>query len=152
MDEHKDWTTLSAQVGDIADELTATMRAHVAAVVVDESLSRQLLASRLRAEMPSGAILLSESLRYSRGPIQWNEARNRATFTARLTGMIVSQVDSAALREQLAGLPLDEARLLIESTASLNGESVTQIQLFPAAMDRMPSLPVRINLEVRLPE
>lgn len=152
VEEHKDWTTLSAQVGDIANELTATMRAHVAAVVVDESLSRQLVASRLRAEVPSGATLLSESLRYNRGPINWNGARNRATFTARLTGMVVSQVDSAALRERLAGLSLEEARLLLESTANLAGESATQIEVFPAASDRMPSLPIRINLEVRLPQ
>ncbi len=152
VEEHKDWTTLSAQVGDIANELTATMRAHVAAVVVDESLSRQLVVSRLRAEAPSGAALLSESLRYSRGPINWNGARNRATFSARLTGMVVSQVDSAALRERLAGLSLEDARLLLESTADLAGESGIQIELFPAASNRMPSLPIRINLEVRLSE
>ena len=152
VEEHKDWTTLSAQVGDIANELTTTMRAHVAAVIVDESLSRKLLASRLRADVPAGAALLSESLRYSRGPIDWNGARKRATFTARLTAMVVSQVDSAALRERLAGLSLEEARLLLESTANLAGESATQIEVFPAASNRMPSLPIRINLDVRLPE
>lgn len=150
-DERKDWTTFSAQVGEMENELTANVRANVAAVVVDESHSRQLVSSRLRASVPAGRTLLAESIRYSRGPIAWNRSRNRATFNAQLTGMVVTQVDGALLRERLAGLSLEDAQHLLESTAELAGDEMARIQVFPAALDRMPSLPVRINVDVQLP-
>ena len=130
MDERKDWTTFSAQVGEIASDLTINVRANVAAVVVDESLSRQLVASRLRAEIPADQTLLTDSVRYSRGPITLNRSRNGVTFIARLAGMVVSQVDGATLRERLAGLSLEDAHNLLETTAGLAGDSVTQIEVF----------------------
>ena len=150
-DEHKDWTDFSAEVGDVANEVTVTMRASVTAVVLDESLSRQIATSRLRDLTPSGAAILSDTIRYGRGPVSWQPARNQARFVARAKGSAVARVETSQLREQLAGLSLGDAAKLIESQVEVAGGVTTKIDLFPSSLGRMPSLPIRISLDVLMP-
>ena len=150
-DEHKDWTSFSAQVGEMADDLTVNMRATVSAVVLDEDLSRQVVTSRLRDRIPVGKALIADTIHYSRGPMNWHTARGQARFVARAEGHVVTQVDSSRLREQLAGKTVAEATAFLEATTELAGGASTTIDVFPTSLDRMPSLPIRISIDVRLP-
>ena len=146
-DERKDWTQFSADVGTLANELTLDMRATVSAFVIDERFGRQVAFARLRDQITANQTLLTDSLHYNHGPINWREPRKQASFIAGLTAIVVPEFDISGLREQLAGLPIDDARRLLHSATAL-AEVPAMIRVFPQGLGRMPSLPVRIKLEV----
>ena len=147
--ERKDWTVYSADVGEPASELSLDLRADLSALIVDERHSRQITRARLSASVPPGQALQAESLRFARGPISWKAGSDRAEFTAGLSGMMTQKVDSGNLRERLAGLPIEDARRMLE--AQFGAAGAAAITVSPSAWKRMPMLPIRIHLELRRP-
>lgn len=150
-EERKDWTTFSADVGLMQQELTLTMRAVVAALVIEDRQARQLSLARLRQSAPSGKILLEDSLQYARGPLTSQTAGQSVSFVAEASATLVSQLDKARLLEELAGLPLAEAMSVLRSQPELDAAAEAAIAILPAGFNRMPLLSVRIDLQVRMP-
>lgn len=150
-EERKDWTNFSSDVGLMAAELTLTMRAVVSALVIDDRLGRQVSLARLRDHVPTDKTLLEAALRYARGPLTQPISGERVSFVAETSGALVRQLDTASLLNKLAGVTIADALQVLRSQPELVPPTESSIEVFPAGFNRMPLLPVRIELQVRLP-
>lgn len=150
-EERKDWTNFSADIGLMAHELTLTMRAVVSALVIDDRLGRQVALAGLRDRVPPGKTLLPDALEYARGPLTQPTSGHRVSFVATSSGTLVSQLDRAGLLDKLAGLSISDAMQILRSQPELATPAASSIAVFPEGFNRLPLLPVRINLQVRLP-
>ena len=148
-EERKEWTRVSADIGTMTSELTLTMRA-----VVSAWRSMNVMAGKWRW---SGC-----------GRI-WRRARNclrirfntvaglsrrggpagQIRFTAESSATVAAALDIDSLRNRLAGLSLDEAKDLLANSPELSASEPARLKLYPQGLDRMPSLPVRIDLRVK---
>lgn len=146
--ERKEWTNFSANIGAMTSELSLTMRAIVAALVVDDRYARQLTFARIRDKIPVKFELVDNSLTYARGPFQLGRADGQINFRATGRAVLLANFDGDVLREQLAGLSLQDARGHLESQEELSEQNPARIRLFPQALQRMPSLAIRINVRV----
>ncbi|MCY4019831.1 MAG: hypothetical protein OXG39_10535 [Chloroflexi bacterium] len=150
-EERKDWTNFSSDVGLMAKELTLKMRAVVSALVIDDRLGRQVSLAQLRDRVPPGKTLLPDTLQYVRGPLTRPAAGKRVSFVAEASGTLVAQLDTAGLLDRLAGISIVDALQILRSQPELAAPTASSIEVFPEGFNRMPLLPVRINLQVRLP-
>lgn len=150
-EERSDWTAYSAEIGTVTDELSLTMRAVVSAMVVDDHFGQQVTLARLLSQKPAGAKLRQDSIIYTRGPIIRQESPSRVTFRAASRAKIMPELKAAQLQERLAGASLDEARDILASQPELSRAAPAQILLRPAGLERMPLLPVRIDIQIQEP-
>ena len=146
-EEDKDWLAYSAAVGEVADELTLTMRAVATALAVDEALAGDLALSRLESSLPEGMTLLRDSLAFQRGGFDLSRAKEQVRFTSIGRGTAIAQLDMDALRNQLAGKSLDEARTILQLHDAF--DTPPRTSLHPRGFGRMPILPLRIHIEVQ---
>ncbi|HYO89479.1 MAG TPA: baseplate J/gp47 family protein [Candidatus Limnocylindrales bacterium] len=145
-EERSDWMTFDHAVGEQAESLTLTMRAIVAATAVDEELARQVAYARLTGEIPRGRSLLPNTLTFERGLLESLDASGRATFSVTASGAAEAAIDESALRNRLAGLPLDEALAYLNSDLDLQAGSTPSIRISPDWFGRMPLLAPRITV------
>ena len=150
-EERKDWTTYSAEIGTVTNELSLTMRAAVSAMVVDDHFGQQVTLAQLSAQKPAGAKLRRDSMIYTRGPITRQESFSRVMFSAAGSAKVIPEFDAAQLQARLAGISLTEAQRILASQTELDGASPAQILLRPAGLGRMPLLPVRIEIQIKEP-
>ena len=150
-EERKDWTNFSSDVGLMANELTLTMRAVVSAMVVDDRLGRQVSLAKLRDRVPPNKTLLTDAISYMRGPLSRQTSDDRVTFVANTSGTLVTQLDTALLLDKLAGVSVREALQILRMQPELAAPNKSSIEVFPKGLNRMPLLPVRIDLQVRPP-
>ncbi len=136
--------TFDHAVGEQAQSLTLTMRAIVAATAVDEELARQVAYARLAGEIPRGRSLLPNSLTFERGLLESLDASGRATFSVTASGAAEAAIDHGALRDRLAGLPLDEALAYLNTDLDLQAGSTPAIRITPDWFGRLPLLAPRI--------
>ena len=148
-EERKEWTTFSADVGTMTSELSLTMRAVVSALAVDDRYGRQVVLSRLRANLPAGKTLLPDSVEYSRGPFALGALEGQIRFTASGKARAVAELDLAALRAELAGLSLAEAHSRLSARPQLSAADPPLLQVYPQGLERMPILALRIDLRLR---
>ena len=148
-EERKEWTSFSADVGTMTSELSLTMRAVVSALAVDDRYGRQLVLARLKEKVPNEKELLIESLAYTRGPFKLGRANGQINVTATGSATVIAKLELNQLREQLAGTTLQEARELLVAQNEISVANPPQIKLFPQALQRMPTLAVRIDVQVR---
>ena len=147
--ERKEWTNFSADVDTMTSELSLTMRAIVSALAVDDRFARQLAFARIRDKIHSQSELLDSSLTYARGPFTLGRADGQVNFTATASAKVLAKFNGDDLRERLAGLSLQEAHKLLESQEALSDRNPAQIRIFPLALERMPTLAVRIQVRER---
>ncbi len=147
-EERSDWMTFSANVGDVTDTLTLTMRAVVEATAVNEQFGQQVVYARLSLQIPRGREIRPETIAYTRGPVQQVFQDGRVSFSMAGNGLVASQVSSGQLQERLAGRSLDEAMAYLLSSLDLSEGSLPEIAVTPEWFGRMPFLPVRIHLRV----
>ncbi len=150
-EERKDWTNFSSDVGLMAQELTLNMRAVVSALVIDDRLGRQVSLAQLRARVPPDMTLLEDALQYARGPLTQPISSERVSFAAKTSGALVAELDTARLLDRLAGVSIADAMQILRSQPELTTPTASSIEVFPEGFNRMPLLPVRIDLQVRLP-
>ncbi len=148
-EERKEWTDFSADVGTMTSELSLTMRAVVSALAVDDRYARQLLIARLKEKAPKEKELLIDSLAITRGPFKLGSADAQIYFAATGSATVIAKLEGNLLREQLAGITLREAHELLDAQTEISDANPPQIQLFPRALQRMPTLAVRIDVQVR---
>jgi hypothetical protein len=146
-EERSDWQTFDHAVGDIADNVTLTMRAVVAVTAVDEELAQQIAYARLGSLVPTGRVILPESLVYSRGDILSIAPSGSVVFEMTANSEVQSQVDDALVQNQLAGQTVDEALTYLESALDLQPGTQAELITSPSWLERMPLLPMRIFIE-----
>ncbi len=152
LNEGAEEAAYSAFVGDQADVLSLTLRARVQALVIDERAARQAVLARLSREIPSGYRLLLDSIVYNRSPLQAADAQGRVTFLMYATASVMANVDSALVRQRLAGLSVTEALARLNRELLLDPLRPPQIALYPDLLGRLPALPARITVTLRAPE
>jgi hypothetical protein len=140
--------TYSAFVGDPADNLTLNLRARVQALVIDEQAARQAAVARLSAEIPPGRQLITESLKYTRGPLQ-STVDGRATFVMSASGNVAASIDADRVRQRIAGMSVEAAQNLLNMEWLLDPNRPPQIDVWPQFWGTLPVLPMRINVLVK---
>jgi len=143
-----DWITYSHTIGDATDLLTLDIRVIVEALVIDDRFAQQIVFAQVSAEKPVNMNLNPESFLYLRGPVIETDDENRTTFQAFGEGIATARVDTYRLQSDLTRRPLDEAQRLIAATVDIAAESQPTIEVNPQWFDRMPVLPIRINIEI----
>jgi hypothetical protein len=146
-EERDDWTSFSAQTGDIADTLSLTMRAVVEAFAIDEQLGQQIVFAQMAAQIPRGRIISPETVEYHRGPVTIDSSG--ITFTMSGSGRVSGRINTGILQEQLAGRTIDEAMAYLLERVDLEANTIPQITVSPDWFNRMPLLPMRINIVVQ---
>ncbi len=146
-EERNDWTTFDYEVGDITPTLSLSMRAVVEAIAVDDRFGRQIALAALSAQKPPTLVLQPDSFSYTRGPVTDLGADGSVSFTVSAQATVTAQVDADWLRTQVAGLTPPEAAALIMREVNIAPGSQPIITIEPNWLDRMPFLPVRIQIE-----
>lgn len=138
--------TYSAYVGEAADSVSLEMRVVVQGVVIDEQYARQVAYAALAERVGPGFRILDNSLTFVRGETLGVDDARRVTFLMTGAGDVASAINPDAVREQVAGLAVDQA------VASLNAEfplkQPPRIELWPDWFGRIPLLPVRVDVVV----
>jgi hypothetical protein len=143
--ERADWQVYSAEVGAIASEVTLEMRAVVQALIVSQRDAEQLGFAALSRQIPRGRTLDIGTLSYQRGPIE-TVAPDSVTFRVFAEGQVTGQIDTAALRDILAGRSLEDARLYLTSVYQLAEGTAPDIALSASFDGNLPRLPARISI------
>ena len=150
-EERSDWTTFSAQPGDVADTLTLTMRAVVEAVAISEQFGHQIAFARLAQQIPRGREIMPETIVYERGPVESVFQNGQVNFRLRGRGQVIAAIDTALLTERIAGMTVDEARAYMQTELDLEPGVEPQITISPDWLGRVPLLPFRITYYIAEP-
>ncbi len=149
VEERADLTRFSAQVGEIADELSLSMRIVTEAVAIDQLNGQQVAYARLAAQIPRGRVLQPETLRYEPAVVlEIDDATGRVLFEVAASAVVSAQIDVRLLTTRLAGRPLEDAVLYLSRELDLQPDIPPQIALFPTWLPHLPLLPLRINVKL----
>jgi hypothetical protein len=112
-------------------------------LAVDESLVGDLARERLAATVPGSMALIPDrvTVEVGQGKADGQEVR----YSSVAQGEAAPPVDMDDLRAQVAGLPISEARAILEA---LGPSTVT---VWPGFLADLPGDPSRITLDVREP-
>jgi hypothetical protein len=143
-----DWQTFSAEVGAYEPTLRLTLRAIVQVVIIDEQLAHQVVFARMGQQLPRGRSILLETLEYTSEPVKNVDEQGQVTFSMTGSGKVAGQVNTIAVQERLAGLTTNEALTYLTSAVDLESETPPQIVITPNLLNRLPLLPVRINVQI----
>lgn len=149
--ERPEWTVFSAYVGDAAESVTLDLRADVQAVIVDERQARQVAYASLAPYVQPGLEIAPEALSFARGDILSIAEDGRVTFLMTVSGSVAVAIDQEYVRSRTRGVSVGEARRRLEGELLLDPAHPPRIATWPGWYPRMPVLPVRIAVEVRLP-
>ncbi len=151
-EERSDWMTYSANVGDVTDTLSLTMRVVVEATAVDEQFGQQIVYAQMSSQVSQGQFgksieIKPESIAYERGAVlSVDSITGRVTFTMTSTGLVASTIDAEQVRQQLAGRSINDAIAQIVSDYNLQQGTTPIISVSPDWFGNMPLLPMRINV------
>lgn len=148
--ERPEWTIYSAFVGDITESVSLDLRADVQAVVVDEQQARQVAYSGLAPYIRPGLEVAPEALTITRGDILEIEPDGRVSFLMVVEGNIAVAVDEQAVRSSVAGTSVSEAQRRLQRKFLLDPEHPPQITTQPSWFGRLPWLPIRISVQVKV--
>lgn len=146
VEERSDWSTFDHSVGDIAPTLTLNMRAIVAAVVIDDRFTRQIVFARLSAQKPAGKVLLADTFAYERGMVT-SVQDGLVTFSASGDVIANTTLDTSELADRIAGKTIADAQQVIAQSTNLAPGIVPSFSQSPAGWPTLPLLPVRISIE-----
>jgi hypothetical protein len=149
IEEHPEWTTYSAYVGDSADNLVLTLRANVQALVIDEQLAKQAALAALAANFPEGWQVLPQSVRYTRGEIQKSDENGQVGFLMSASASVAKAINLDTVRQQIAGTSPTDAINIMNQTLLLDAHHSPEIRIWPGIFGRLPLLPIRINVKVQ---
>jgi hypothetical protein len=138
--------TYSEYIGQPAENVSLEMRVVVQGVAIDEMYARQVVYGALADRVGPGFRILDDTLTFVRGDELGVDDERRVTFLMSCTGDVASAINTDAVRNRLAGLPVDRA------VAGLGGEFPLKqdpsVELWPGWFGRMPVLPIRIDVNV----
>lgn len=143
--------TFDHSVGEAADALGLTLRVAASGLAINENAARTVAEAALRAQLPPGATLSAESLRFERDPTLILDEAGRVRFTMRAEGSYFPQLDRETARALTRGRRMDDAARALQAAFPLS--AAPQITLSPAWLAQwypyLPWLPIRIEVIVR---
>ncbi len=149
-EERNDWMTFNANVGDVSDTLSLTMRVVVEAIVVDEQAGQQIALAQLSRQVQTGQFIEPGSVAYERGPVtNVDTSSGRVSLSFNGRGTVTSQVDPAIIREKIAGQQMNDAIALLVSEYPLQQGTTPQITISPDWFGGLPLLSSRITVELQ---
>jgi len=146
-EERADATIFSAEVGDVTDTLTLTMRVTVEAIAVDEQLGQQIVFARMANQIPRGRIIQSDTITYQRGAASVNPD-GTIIFTMNGSALVTGQINVGQLQERLAGRTRSNALTYLQNEVDLTETSLPTITISPDWFGRLPILPQRITIVI----
>jgi hypothetical protein len=130
-------------VGREGTEFVLRAVATASVLAVDEGSVDELIRRRLGEAAPPGTTILEDSLEidHTDGSVDGDVIR----FEGRASGRVAPRVDGDQIRARLAGLPVSEARAILEQigTATVN--------VWPEFLAELPGDQSRIELDVLEP-
>jgi hypothetical protein len=126
------------------DTLGLRLRVLARGLAVNEAAAQEIAARAMEQQAAGGADVLRQQVRYQRGPVTVRE--ERVSFSVTATGEAVGDIDPAAVRAAIAGLPLAEAEAILSAKWAL--AEPPQIRLEPDWIGRVPWVPFRIRVQV----
>ncbi|MFN8375153.1 MAG: hypothetical protein U0694_20045 [Anaerolineae bacterium] len=145
-EEQPEWTTFDADVGDISDNLTLTMRAVVEAAALDTQLMRQIALARLSSQLPRGRSILPDTVDFEVGSLLSIDEQGRITVNVTGSAEVVEQVDTALLQERLAGRSIADAQQYLVTEIDVADGGLPQIIITPDFLPSLPLLSSRIEI------
>lgn len=142
--------TYSAFVGDPVETLTLTLRTRVRALIVDQQPAQLAARAKLARYIPNGHQLVLESLSYQLGTVRGQDASGRAVFVMSVAGSTAARIDAEGTRQRLAGMTEADALNRLNRDWLLDPLRPPQIVIWPAFMGRLPFLPARITITVKV--
>ncbi len=122
-------------------ELGGTVTASVLAV--DTDLVDEVVGARLLGSVPEGMALIADSVQLAHG--EGAADGQRIQFQGRSDGEVYPLIDSEALAEQVAGLPVSEAQAILERFGTAT------VSVWPGFLADLPANHERIELDVTEP-
>ncbi|MCA9908299.1 MAG: hypothetical protein KC519_06580 [Anaerolineae bacterium] len=145
IEERGDLTTFSAQPGDVADELSLSMRLVVEATAIEQLNGQQIALARLSAQIPRGRILLPETLEYESSGVSI-DSTGRVGFVMTAQGTVIAQIDPDVLRDRLVGRSVADAQAYLTTELDLQPDTVPEIAVTPDWLPNLPLLAARIRI------
>ncbi len=127
-------------VGQSVSEFVLTGSADARVVAVDEDVVDEVARARLLAAVPAGLAILLESVQV--GHSDGSADGTDVAFTGTASGQARTVVDTDALLERIAGLPISEAQAILE------GLGAATVNVWPGFIGDLPNDRQRITLEV----
>ncbi|MFQ5578796.1 MAG: baseplate J/gp47 family protein, partial [Anaerolineae bacterium] len=137
--------TYNQFAGDVSDTLGAEMQAVVRGTAVGNYHANQLAYAALLKQVSVDYTLLPQGLRFSAGGMQ--EVADRAvTFPVTAEGIVVADIDRAAIKDAITFMPIGQAQEWVSRTMPI--VSVPGIDVSPNWLGRLPVFPFRIKVVV----
>jgi len=133
----------------IADMLTLQLHIKATGTLVGGAEANTLMLRMLESKKPEGYVLLPESLRFQAGEVVATEGAS-VRFEMKASGIAVSDVDESEVRRGITGKPMSEAEQYLLDRWDF--EESPQLEVTPDWLGRIPWIPYRIAVEIRLPE
>ena len=142
--------TFTPFVGEVSPDLYLSMSLEAVGLAADSAAADRVALTRLQDAMPPGTRLISDTIRFSPGPVLLEDPK---TLALSLTGegTLLREIDAGAVRDAVLGLPPDEARRVLTERFAL--ARPPEIQLGPDWLPyvvplKLPLLPWRIRVKV----
>lgn len=142
----------SADVDQPAESVTLTLRATVAATVISLADAELVARGYLSRYITADRRLDSNSLIFRSGGIQRILEDGSIAFQMRIEGDTYVAINAEQVRDRLTGLSKAEAQAVLEAEYLLDARHPPEISTWPGVFNRMPILPIRINVDVRTDE
>ncbi|MGV2437166.1 MAG UNVERIFIED_CONTAM: hypothetical protein LVT10_21585 [Anaerolineae bacterium] len=126
------------------------MKSVVEAVAVDEQFARQIAFGQLSSAIPSGRVIVAETLQYARGTSQLLPDGEIA-FQITIEADVVAPIQVDQIAQQIAFKSVANALTYLLNDVRLQSGAVPQITLSPNWLRRMPILPFRIKVITQEP-
>ena len=142
--------TFTPFVGEVSPDLYLSMSVQAVGLAADSAAADRVALTRLQDAMPPGTRLISDTIRFSPGPVRLEDPK---TLALSLTGegTLLREIDAGAVRSAVLGLQPEEAsRVLAERFALARPP---EIHLGPDWLPyvvplKLPVLPWRIRVKV----
>ncbi|MEZ4667521.1 MAG: hypothetical protein R3E39_06330, partial [Anaerolineae bacterium] len=150
-EERGDWKTYSAEVGQVADTLSLSMKAVVDAMVVDEQFAQQVVLAQLAKQVQTGEAIRPETIAYELGcdsGNQFDTTTGRTTFQIGGNAVVGAQITVHQVQQMVAGRTINDATALLVTELSLQQGVTPQITIWPDGFGTLPLLPFRIAVTI----
>jgi hypothetical protein len=127
-------------VGRARAEFTLAGSALARVLAVDEAVVDEVVRSRLLAAVPAGLAMLDGSVEVGHG--EGSADASGVTFVGSASGQAAVIVDAEELLDRIAGLPVSEARAILE------GLGTATVNVWPGFVGDLPNDRQRITLDV----
>jgi hypothetical protein len=142
----------SADIDQPAESVTLRLRATVAATVISLADAELVARGYLSRYIAADRRLDSNSLLFRSGGIQRVLDDGSIAFQMRIEGDTYVAINADEVRDRVTGLNAAEARTVLENEYLLDARYPPEISTWPGITNRLPILPIRIQVDIRTNE